>query len=266
MSNVLTIDGKPAGPVVTDVKKAHDPKELRMHQARMTALFMEILNEFKAAFQQREGEPPSPVQPDWDAVKKVACDRWESAVDTFNSSSVAAKPADRDLMAKTIDGMRRNMEENQVKEQRLCDITDLTPHGFLFCGIAQEGDLWLSQHCAVATTPNGGCRVWLRGPEMTDENWFGGWLPSPTNIDLSLSAPDYTLGSLQSLLAHLGVGRIIPPTELQMAAARQRRMEDGQVVGAELRTDRFEPHPAVAIATIVVVACLVLITVKLWIA
>lgn len=264
MTKVLLPDGKPVGPVITAVKKAHDTDELLMHQKRMRDLFKEIISGYFHATKPPENQIHI-VQADKVAAKKVATDRWEGAADTFNASSIAAKPVDRELMSKAIDEHEEDLRQQELHGKPISMLGDLTDFGFKLVGIVPSGELWISLSCAVCITDKGNCLIWMRDADDSDEMWCQDrWLPEPASAPL-MRAPGYTLGSLKSLLQHVGIQRIIPPTERQMNACRVHRAPM-----IESTTDSTEPgwHWHAAMATVITLGLLagsvLFIALKLW--
>ena len=126
---------------------------------------------------------------------------------------------------------------------------DLSAHGLRLVGRSTDGDVWLCTTLALVLSEAGMVAVHLRPADMTDSEWFDGWLardPYPPPVLRSL---DYPLHAVKGLAQVLGFARLVPPTEEQMAYSRVTKGPNG----AE-GPDPNEPGKGELIAVAVAVA------------
>lgn len=220
MTQILNIDGKPAGPVATAAKLQHDSETLAREKARMDSLLKSL---FQGWMQDHQQDPNKPkvVHADPDALRAHYGERWVDAARTMNASSTPIQ-VDENALYAVID-QRVAMERREAESKMgMHEIPDMSAWELLPVGNTPVGLLYINSACAVAVDGAGYVYVWVRHALEDLETWAEGWLP-PTRKPV-VTGVSYTMMELHSLLQSMRVGQMATlPEELMMRCRIPRR-------------------------------------------
>lgn len=214
---ILTPQGDEAPHVPTEAKRAHDPEEVKKHQRNLMLLFNELMQGFVQEMMPKEGRPRV-IELDFDKVRDHYSQRWSEQARVLNASGFPHQ-VDEQAIAKEIDKLWAQQEHERLMTTPLELVPDLGKHELLPVCMIKTGMLHLSDVCAVSVHPGGLCRVWVRKPHETLEQWVRGW-NEPTR-EPDVECVQYTLNELHGLLTACRIARIATLSEELMDTARR---------------------------------------------
>ncbi len=219
MSTLLTLEGKPVGPVATEAKLQHDPETLAREKSRLGNLLKSF---FQGWMHDRTPDPnkPNVVHPDPDALRAHWGGRWAEAARTMNESSTPIR-VDEDALYKMIDE-RVMMEAREAESSKgMHEILDMSTWEFLPVSSSPVGMLYINSACAVAVDQAGYVYVWVRHALEDLEQWAEGWRPI-TRKPL-VTGVSYSMAELYNLLQSIRVGQVATLSEELMMRCRTKR-------------------------------------------
>jgi|GEM_PF-5704654 hypothetical protein len=203
MSEILDLQGRKAVPAATDVKKAHDSKELAQEAQRVNGLFKQWAQAAVTDLN-RKDDAGKLVDLDTDKVIDHYATFFEKEADILNSSGFPHQ-VDRGRLRRELKGYVQEMELGVLAKKPLREVVESgsMEHFKLYeSGVLPMGRLWLNSHMAVAIDPYGLTTVWLRGANEPLEDWAEAWAVTgqPHWIPPVAVGIDYTLVELQGFL------------------------------------------------------------------
>jgi hypothetical protein len=217
MTRVLDLSAKPAPPAPTDVKKRHEPAEVKRWEDMLKRLYNELMEGFVGEMNSKPNEPDV-VRRDPHAVKEHYAQRWREQARTLNSSGFP-HAVDEELVRKEIESLIAQQENLRRLALPLYKV-DPADYDLLPVGRIPRGVLYINSACAVSVHEGGLTHVWLRHADETLERWASDWLPEPVRPAL-LEANEFTAQQLFNLVGATGVVRVVPLSEDLMNAARK---------------------------------------------
>lgn len=215
--DIVRPDGQKVETAITEVK-VHNNEELDREKVLANQVFKNLMEEYAAARRYPKDVHPI-VKPDEEAVLNVVDAKWRDYCRTRNANSTAKEPLDENLLRSQITQGLLQAEQMMRMKRALHELHDLEEFGFKLVGMVPQGALWMSVNCAIACAPKGPVHIWVRTVREDISLWCAGWSPVPTR-DPIVEMMDYSVEGLHGLLMHLGVPRIVPLTEEQMALCR----------------------------------------------
>lgn len=217
MTQILDPAGRPVGPVMSAVKKAHDPEEMKRERARLNQVFQNLMQQFVADLSQPQ-DFPATVEAHVDAVKDHYDAKWRETARLVNESSMPLN-ANEDLMRTEMDRFTEELRLQKLASTTLSRVADLAEYHLLPLMQTRHGMLYLNSRVAVAVDGDGNNTVWMRATNEPLDRWCSGWAPQPVREPL-VEAANYTLGELNNLLAITRRPDVTPLNEHWMAMAR----------------------------------------------